>query len=126
MPLTLSAQLQAGRNGTSCVCPSSKCGQEWVCIQEWIFRDAPATQGIAIRQPETIALQPPPASVTPARLPLPTFQPPQATPQQQTPSAAPIADPAQQPSVPAPHAWSWERITQHQLAPRPDHNAFGS
>jgi hypothetical protein len=126
MPLTLSAQLQAGRTGTSCVCPSSECEHEWVCIQEWIFRDAQTSPANAMRQPDTIALQSPPASVAPARMPLPTYQPPQPTPLPQTPSAAPMADHAQQSSVPAPHAWSWELVTQHQHAPRPDHNAFGS
>jgi len=73
MPLTLSAQLQAGRSGTSCVCQSSQCGHEWICIQEWIYRDASAITAV---NPNAIVLQPPSASIAPSQMHLPTYQPP--------------------------------------------------
>jgi len=61
--LTLAAQLQATRLGTSCLC---ECGHEWVCISEWIYRDngflpeaeLPRTPGVLPR-PHLPVFQPP-------------------------------------------------------------------
>ena len=140
IPVTLAARLQAARSGSSCHCPS--CENEWVCIQEWIYRDIPAP---AIPSPMPHAAQYPPASAPvpqpnyaspiephpahtqgPAQMPrphlLPTYQPPQrvehAAPRaDQLPSAVQMQpESAQEPPLPqqapAPHAWSFERQPQ--------------
>lgn len=130
--LTLAAKLQAARAGCSCECHT--CRHEWICIQEWVYRDEPIdhTQPVAAHQPGQPALpshatgapQAPPATVAAAQPPrphLPTFQPPQpAAPAAQQQPAASATEPhlaADQPSekpVPTPHAWSWERSAQQQ------------
>lgn len=89
--LTLAARLQAARHGTTCHCPS--CQNEWNCIQEWVYRDAPdqfasqpmaALQSYEPQQPATHAApmtQHPAHTQSPAAMPrphmLPTYQPPQ-------------------------------------------------
>lgn len=129
--LTLAAKLQAARAGCSCECHT--CKHEWVCIQEWIYRDEPldhalpvaASQSSQSAIPDHAAGLPrtPPATVAtqPPRPHLPTFQPPQpVAPSAQQQPAASAGEPhlaADQPSqkpVPAPHAWSWERSTRQQ------------
>lgn len=125
--LTLAAKLQAARAGCSCECHT--CSHEWVCIQEWVYRDEPIDHAlpVAAHQPSQPAIpnhaasvpQAPPATVAAAQPPrphLPTFQPPKPAAQPQP--AASATEPhlaADQPSekpVPTPHAWSWERSAQ--------------
>lgn len=136
--LTLAARLQASRHGTTCHCPS--CSNDWICIQEWIYRDTPSQ--MLQPQPSNMAEMAPnygqqsvpayaaPATPVPAHtqapaaMPrphmLPTFQPPQRV-QPPMPTAQQhvqpgIPQPAQEtpPSqpAPAPHAWSFERQPQ--------------
>ena len=140
--LTLAANLQAARAGTSCQCGS--CHHEWVCIQEWIYRHESAD----LRQPLQAPAQPTvttqehngysqsPATGVPAMQPprphLPTFQPAQPVHQTQAAPATPSATNAslghiaplqQQPSsnpIPAPHAWSWERQAKHEPVQQSD------
>ncbi len=137
--LTLAARLQAARHGTTCHCPS--CQNEWNCIQEWVYRDAPnqflsqpapapaAVQTYEPAQPATYGTpmtQHPAHTQTPSGLPrphlLPTYQPPlhsQPAAQQQRPPGVPqsVQDAPPSQPAPAPHAWSFER--QPQVAKQP-------
>jgi hypothetical protein len=89
LDLTLAIKLQAARSGTSCWC--SNCATEWICIQEWVFRDLPrdevasqemtrqhkglpATTQWTLRQTPAVGI---PQQLSPPRPHLPTFQPPQ-------------------------------------------------
>ncbi|MHC4875964.1 MAG: hypothetical protein ACYTGL_05655 [Planctomycetota bacterium] len=131
IPVTLASRLQAARSGSSCRCPS--CSNEWICIQEWIYRDSPAQSlpqqvpvpnqyapAPVVQPVYAVPIDPHPAHTQgPAQMPrphmLPTYQPPQRV--EQTPAAA-----QQQPEhasnsqipqqAPAPHAWSFERQPQ--------------
>ncbi|MBI1310011.1 hypothetical protein GC176_01800 [bacterium] len=133
--LPLAAKLQAARHGTSCHCPS--CSNDWVCIQEWIYRDLPSQtlqQPVSVPPQMAPAFAPParpayatpidphPAHIqTPAAMPrphlLPTYQPPQRIPQPAATAASQVPSSAQQTGLetpvsqpaPAPHAWSFER-----------------
>jgi len=132
--LTLAAKLQAARAGCSCVCDS--CKHEWVCIQEWVYRreSLDIAQPLPAPEQQYPAAAPPPQAggytaapaVTTSPVPrphLPTFQPPVpgSQPVNQQPAAqagqAPVSPGGQttQP-VPAPHAWSWERVAKQQPA----------
>lgn len=141
--MTLAANLQAARAGSSCRCHS--CHHEWVCIQEWIYRREPVDSSQTVL-PSTVSAPAPVEQVSeqpaqtqfapmqPPRPHLPTFQPKQPI---QTPAAinqsgiagtAPVSpgpghsEPAEQPAaskIPAPHAWSFERQSQTQPASRP-------
>ncbi|MFP6766494.1 MAG: hypothetical protein VB858_22885 [Planctomycetaceae bacterium] len=92
--LTLAAQLQATRLGTSCLC---ECGHEWVSISEWIYRDS----GLL---PE--AASPFPSAPLP-RPHLPEFQPPAQPSIPVQPAVTQPADvnSAMQSLVPLPHAF---------------------
>ena len=104
--LTLAAQLQATRRGTSCRC---RCGHDWTCISEWIYRSTPDATDTALN---LMPQAQPPAMSPPRPYLLPTYQPPMPTAApQQTVGDRPlsIAQPHEnhsQPSVPAPHAFS--------------------
>lgn len=119
--VTHPARLQAGRNGTSCVCVSPHCSHEWICIQEWIYRNSLVTPRAIVAAPAPAPLMHPGGGMAPPRPHLPTFQPPQSM-----PGSVPATADAPAQSVPAPHAWSWERINKSHQVARPDQNAFGS
>lgn len=112
LKLTLATKLQAGRAGSLCNC--RKCNHEWVCIQEWIYREVPGMPAatrpplpsiqMPIAQPLMPMVQPVETNVVPRPH---LFGQPAAMP------AAAAAQPAAQghSAVPQPHiqAWSWER-----------------
>lgn len=103
VPLTLASRLQAGRAGCSCVC--SGCKNEWICIQEWIYR----SQLPPLVMPTS---QPAPASIA-QPLPQPMIHGPQSMPRPHLPMGSPAMAPQfagfAGSSVPQPHAWNWER-----------------
>ncbi len=116
LKLTLATKLQAGRAGSLCNC--RKCNHEWVCIQEWIYREIagmpsaaraplPAIQ-MPLAQPLIPMIQPVETNVVPRPH---LFGQPAAMPVAMP--AASAAQPAAQShsGVPQPHlhAWSWER-----------------
>lgn len=105
--LTLAAQLQATRRGTSCRC---RCGHDWTCISEWIYRITPDASDAAV---DMTPQAQPPAMSPPRPYLLPTYQPPMpiAAPQQTVGGRSPLS--VSQPHgnqgplpVPSPHAFS--------------------
>lgn len=106
VPLTLASKLQAGRAGCSCACGA--CKNEWICIQEWIYRSQLAPLPIAMPPASPVISQP---------FPQPVVHGPQSVPRPHLPLGGPVMAPqyaASGSSLPQPHAWNWER----QSAPR--------
>ena len=106
LDLTLSVRLQAARMGTSCRCAG--CATEWICIQEWVFRDMPLQPAPIPEVPRQHNAHPTtaqwslgqnavpaaPQQMPPARPHLPTFQPPRYNEPVFTAPTAPTAQPA--------------------------------
>lgn len=122
--ITLAAKLQAGRAGSLCQC--RKCNHEWVCIQEWMYRDLPTLQAaprVAMPVLQQPAFQPQistPAPVETSVVPRPhLFGQPQAQPVASNSQVATSTHSA----VPQPHvqAWSWERQTAQRPQSTPNH-----
>ena len=109
--LTLAARLQATRLGSSCQC---KCGHDWICISEWVYRDEPVAPPAA---PQVVS-----GPVSPGAPPrphlLPTFQPPAHAAPPQAAQAHSQPEPASDGagSVPLPHAFP---TVGQPAAPRP-------
>lgn len=90
--LPLAAKLQASRAGAQCSC--SKCQHEWICIQEWIYREMPATPSIKM-------------NFIPSAVPRPHMMTSSPHPAENR-DAAETSNGAHA-QIPTPHAWSFDR-----------------